>query len=245
MAKAGKVRKVVADEAPVVEPKGAAAVAALPDAGAARREELRRRADALAAEAARLETELEAQGIDPERLKPEAVEREVRHAVNDQGEVRVSDAQPGYAYSWIFRDPFNRFGGRTVYAMQALGWEVVKHDMPEAKEHKAVTGERWVADCLLMRCTLDRFIALQLIDRKRRLAQQEGISGALIEKAASRGIRVRDVRTDDKLRALAGVPDDPKVYTRIPTSRELRRQFAKQTAQDILTQRLKDGTAGI
>lgn len=227
------------------EPRGAAAKAALPEAGDARRDELKRRTAELEAQAEELAAELDVQGIDPAKLSSDAVEREVRQAVNDQGEVRVSNPQPGYAYCWVFRDPFNKFGGRSVYSMQAMGWERVAGEMKEAIEHRAVTGERWVADCLLMRCPLERFVQLQMISRKKRLAQQEGISSSLIEKASRRGIRVRDARTDEKLRALAGIPEDVGVYKNVPTSKQLRQQFARSVAREVTTQQLKDGTAGL
>lgn len=225
-----KVVEEVAVETP--EPKGPAAIEALPDAGHARREEMKRRMATLEAEAAKLEAELEVQGIDPARLSADAVEREVRAATSDVGEVRVSNAQPGFAYTWIFRDPMNRFGGRQVYAMQALGWERVVGSMPESVEHKSVTNERWVADCLLMRCTIERFMALQLIDRKRRLAQQEGVSADLFERASRAGIRVTNLRDDPRLRALVGISDD-KLSQRVPTSRQLRQKFAREVVRDL------------
>jgi hypothetical protein len=230
-AKESKVVEEAAVEASS-EPTGIAAIEALPDAGHARREELKRRMAALEAEAAKLEAELEAQGIDPAKLSADAVEREVREATSDAGEVRVSNAQPGFAYTWIYRDPFSRFGGRQVYAMQALGWERVAGNMPEAVEHKSVTGERWVADCLLMRCPIERFMALQLLDRKKRLAQQEGISAALFERAARAGVRVTNLRDDPRLRALVGINED-KLDKRVPTSRQLRQRFAREIVRDL------------
>lgn len=232
MAKAKESKIVVPTAEETEKVTGTAAVEALPDAGHARREELKRRMASLQVEADKLEAEFESQGIDPAKLSAEAVEREVRQATSDAGEVRVSNAQPGYAYSWIYRDPFNRFGGRQVYSMQALGWERVSGNMPEAVEHKSVTGERWVADCLLMRCTLERFMALQLIDRKRRLAQQEGISGDLFERAARAGIRVTNLKDDARLRALVGISDD-KLDRRVPTSRQQRQNFARGIARDL------------
>lgn len=227
----------------------------LPEAGFARREELRRRAEALMLQADELMKLYEIEGIDAEKLDPNKIPREVRAAIGLNDEVYVSNADRNYAYSWIFRDPYNRFGGRFVRAMQALGWEVVAGDLKEACEHKSVTGERWVSDCLLMRCRLDRYAAIQLHDREKRLAQQDGITSQFFENAARRGVRVFDEKTmPDHIRgaieSAAGARTASRPQARpvrrggltVPPSRVLRAQAAQKLAMDRLAMQIRQGT---
>lgn len=166
-----------------------AAEGALNEAGDNRREQLARKAERLIAAANKLMEQLEIEAADPSSLE---VEREVRQALNELNEVYVSNQQPEYAYAWIFRDPHNEYGGRYVRKMQALGWEVVSGDMPEAKEHRFVDGTRVVADCLLMRIRLDRKMILEKRDRLMREAQQAGIVSRVYDLAERAGTRVYD-----------------------------------------------------
>ena len=206
-------------------------------------------------EAEQLMALYEVEGIDPERLDSKKIPREVRAAMGLNDEVYVSNSDRNFAYSWIFRDPYNRFGGRFVRAMQAIGWEVVAGDMKEAAEHKAVTGERWVSDCLLMRCRLDRYAMIQLMDREKRLAVQDGITSAFFENAARRGVRVFDEKTmPDHIRGAiesqagartASRPTARPVARRgltVPPSRVLRAQAAHKLAMDKLAMQIRQGT---
>jgi hypothetical protein len=215
----------------------------LPPAGDARKEELKLRADELAEEAERVMNELETFGIDPSKLDSTKVEREVRQAVNDDGEVFVENANPDYAYCWMFRDPQNRFGGRFVNALKVLGWEVVAGDnMKEAWRHRSVTGERWIADCLLMRCRREVYEQIKLKDRERRLRQQESITGQLKEKGARYGMRVH-TELNDHLRSLAGVREQEIMRPlHVPSTKALRQEWARKSAQEILDQKLRSGT---
>jgi hypothetical protein len=130
--------------------------------------------------------------ITPAEDEAVVVDREVRAALTEMNEVYVSNAQADYAYSWIYRDPRNEFGGRYVRRMQALGWEVIHADMPEGKEHKFVDGTRVVSDCLLMRIRLDRKMLLDKRDKLLRQAQQAGISARVTDLAERAGTRVLD-----------------------------------------------------
>lgn len=156
-------------------------------------EEVARRAERLIAEAQKLLEQLDVQAADPAKL---TVENEVRQALNELNEVYVSNAQQEYAYAWVYRDPHNEYGGRYVRKMQALGWEIVSGDMPEAKEHRFVDGTRVVADCLLMRIRLDRKLLLDKRDRLLREAQQAGIVSRVYELAEHAGTRVYDKLPD-------------------------------------------------
>jgi len=157
-----------------------------PPPGYNRNEALRKQADALARQAEELLGQIEVGTADPAKLK---VDREVRAAINEYNEVYVSNADTNYKYAWVFRDPHGEYGGRAVRKMQALGWEVVKGDMPEAQEHNHIEG-RVVADCLLMRCRLDHWMVLQKRDRLLRQAQQAGVYANLYDVADQAGVRV-------------------------------------------------------
>jgi hypothetical protein len=155
----------------------------------ASRDELSKKAEKLIAQANKLLEQIEVETADPAALN---VENEVRKAMNELNEVYVSNSQSEYAYAWIFRDAYNQFGGRYVRKMQALGWEVVSGDMPEAIEHRHVDNTRVVADCLLMRIRLDRRLLLEKRDRLLREAQQAGVTARVYELAERAGTQVYD-----------------------------------------------------
>ena len=168
------------------------------------REELSKKAEKLIAQANKLLSQIEVETADPAAL---SIENEVRQALNELNEVYVSHMQSEYAYAWIFRDAYNQFGGRYVRKMQALGWEVVQGDNPEAIEHKHVDGTRVVSDCLLMRIRLDRKLLLEKRDRLLREAQQAGVTARVYELAERAGTRVYDKLpgfVEDAMNARAG-----------------------------------------
>jgi hypothetical protein len=166
-----------------------AAEGVLDPQGDERRHKLARKAEELIAQAQKLLEQLDIAVADPDAIR---VENEVRQALNELNEVYVSNQQSDYAYAWVYRDPHNEFGGRHVRRMQALGWEVVSGDMPEAREHRFVDGTRVVADCLLMRIRIDRKLVLDKRDRLLREAQQAGIVSRVADLADRAGTRLYD-----------------------------------------------------
>lgn len=152
-------------------------------------EELSRKAERLIQAAQKLLDQIEVETADPNQLQ---ADREIRQALDEFNEVYVSNQQGEYAYAWIYRDPSNQLGGRYVRQMQALGWEVVRAEMPEAKEHTFVDSTRVVADCLLMRIRLDRKLLLDKRDALLREAQQVGIVSRIQDLAERAGTRVYD-----------------------------------------------------
>jgi hypothetical protein len=189
----------------------AASEGALKDQGADRREDLALKAEKLIAAAAKLLEQIDVEVADTSNLE---IEREVRAALNEMTEVYISNQQPEFAYCWQYRDPTNEYGGRFVRKMQALGWELVVHDMPEAREHRTADGTRVVSDCLLMRIRLDRQLLLEKRDRLLREAQQVGISARIHELAERAGTRVYD--------KLPGFVED-SISTQAESQREARR----------------------
>lgn len=153
-------------ETKILTPEAAAqAAVSLPEAGFARDEELKQRADVLA-EAIETETP-EAYRIDPSKID---IEREIA-ALIDRNELEVEHRQPGFRYCWV---NFSQHG-KMVMSKKREGWEVVAGNMPEAPELKFVDGTRHLGDVLLMRITEERAQILDLVDKYRRQRQQEGI----------------------------------------------------------------------
>jgi len=168
----------------------------LPDAGHERKEELKRRHDELMAEAEKLADEIGLYSVPADAFSGAKVDREVRRAVNDTGEVFVSNADKTCKYAWIYGDPQKRFGNRWVNAMKMLGWKVVEKNEPEAREHMAEGGHRWIADCILMKTRLDNYLKLQQRDREKRRARHEGIKSNLEAMGDRLGVKVHDYVPD-------------------------------------------------
>jgi hypothetical protein len=168
----------------------------LASAGHERREELKRRHDELTAEAERLAEELGVFGCSPDAFSSDNVDREVRQATNDSGEVYVSNADKNHRYAWIYGDPQKKWGNRWVNGMKVLGWEIVGGQMREAWEHRSEGGHRWVADCILMRTRLDNYLKLQQRDREKRRARHEGVKSDLEAIGDKYGVKVSDYVPD-------------------------------------------------
>jgi len=216
--------------------EAAEAQAALLGEPRSNKDDLARKAEKLIAAAQKLLEQIEVETADPAQLE---VENEVRQALNDMNEVYVSNAQSEYTYAWQFRDPHNEYGGRHVRKMQALGWEVVSGDMPEAKEHhRFVDGTRVVADCLLMRCRLDRKLLLDKRDRLLRDAQQAGIVSRVHELAERAGTRVYDKLPGFVEESLSSQADQRRQAVRS----QARQDFHRMNQGGKMDRMLKTGT---
>lgn len=159
----------------------------LPPAGFEREEELKRRHDALLQEADTI-----AQELGMERPSPLAFRRIRDETVRPHdSDLAIPHAQADYAYSWVYRDPFLKFGNRFVHLYEAEGFEVVKEHMKEAKGMRlGAEGAVVNADCVLMRIRKDRQRIRQQKDLARRQAWQEGITNQLEELGDRKGVRV-------------------------------------------------------
>lgn len=157
----------------------------LPPAGDERREELRRREDALAEQA---ESASAAGGaIDPKAL---AVENELAEHFN---ELAVSKQDPAYVYKWEQAG----FYGRFMKASLARGWEVVQGDMEEAVELKGIGADttRRLGDVILLRCRKDIYKRIKLQEEAHRKAVESGVTTELEElgaRAAGLGVKVHN-----------------------------------------------------
>lgn len=173
----------------------AADIDSLPAAGDARREEMLRRADGLTQAAERLRDSVGIHNADPKAFQVENEIGQFTEGGMDGSE--VSDALDDYVYHWEQADIRNTFGNLWVTQAKSIGWEVVGGDMPEAKERRFVDGTRRWGDTILMRMRRERANALEIVDRRRRLARSEGISLRVLEEADRLGVAAYDI-TDPK-----------------------------------------------
>lgn len=229
----------------------AADTASLPPAGDARREELRRRADALDAAAEALR---ESAGIESANPAAFEVDNEIgRFSGGGFDGSQVSGALGDFVYVWEQADINNRQGGLWVTQAKALGWEVVQGDMPEARERRYVDGTRRWGDTILLRIRKERYAALEAADRRRRLARSEGISLAILEEAERKGIKVHDLTSDAtpagirQLAAAQRAAAEAARSTMVSTMRQAGRGGAQRVLASELASRrfdraLRDGT---
>lgn len=195
--------------------------AELPPAGDERRDELKKRDDALAE---RLEAIEQALGLDnsagaPVQLSKFAISNEIASKFDM---LRVTEAQSEYAYYWA---NFSSQHGIDVTSHQVMGYEVVCGDMLEARECKDELGRRRIGDVILMRTPVDNYLELLQLDRQKR-AMREGVTSyfeELGERYRRRGL---------------------KVYTRLndyQTERAMRRGHAQQIARQQFDGMVRDG----
>jgi len=154
-------------------------VEALPAAGHARRETLRKRAAKLqkVAETMLDQTELPIYAADPKKLKEEP--EILRHMNQASFMFDVSNKKPGFVYFWC-RDAHYDISVKKAESRMWLGpnfpgWEIVancgcaigsKHpvgscEFPESRELIDVNGYRSVGDVKLMRIPLDSYERIQ------------------------------------------------------------------------------------
>ena len=145
----------------------------LPPAGDARRDELKRRDDALAEEAETRSASAEHYAADPKAFR---VESEIAQRFT---ELEVSHQDPMFAYCWVNSGHFGRF----IKMKSAQGWEVVQGDMPEAIELKGIGADttRRLGDVILMRIQKDRKLLLDRQERAHRRAVESGVTSTLEE----------------------------------------------------------------
>ncbi len=181
---------------PVLDPSSAEAamasasdVSTLPPAGDERREELKRRSDALRQAADEMAAAAGLEAADLSKITPE---NEIAQNFNPiTNMLDVSKRQSGYEYRWESAHPSLR--GVSITMAKNLGWELVVGDMPEAREHREVDSTRRVGDAVLMRIRTERYHSLMSRQRRINIARQEGIDVALLEQAEKAGIVAHDL----------------------------------------------------
>ena len=164
----------------------------LPPAGHRRDEEMRRRRDELMELADKLTSQMESEGIIDSgaprsvNLAELSLENEV---LSKRDLMRVKHGQEEYEYYWANHMAQH---GVEVLAKQADGWEVVTKRDPEAKDMPTdALGRVCIADVVLMRIRLEKYVELKRFERAARRLRQEGVEAAFEElgdKYARRGI---------------------------------------------------------
>jgi len=197
----------------------------LPPPGHARDEELARRTDELARRA-----EVEAPEVFP--IDPDALEedREILHALHEYDMLAVSNAKPGYTYCWSYYGQ----NGQMVWMKKAVGWEVVKGKQePEAREHMDSDGTRTLGDVLLMRIPTEHYETIVEQQRRRREAQEFGVSADVIAYARKHGLKVHEDLSTVKVGA--------NTLMDVMQKKAERRTAAKKTAMQHLDKKLREG----
>ena len=202
------------------------AIVDLPPAGDGQREELKRRADALAAQAATLAEGVEGGPIDPGALDPDPEILQYRDMLE------VPHARPEFVYKWVNADLHRSFGNRFVLEARAQGWEPVRVSDPDGAglEHaKSPEGLVVIGDTVLMRIRRERHKALwRAQDQRAR---------------ALRGAADQDLRdaADEANRQGLGVTIHSGDTSPALLATMQRRASAQQIVTTALDQRLRQG----
>lgn len=225
--------------------------ATLPPPGDARRDELKARHAKLMAEAEQLQKDLGIESVDPKALR---IDNEIaRFAAPGRDGSEIENPQPGFVYCWEQADIRNVGGGLWVTAAKSKGWQVVDGSMPEEPNRRHVDGTRRWGDTILMRIRTERFVALEMADRRRRLAIKEGVSVGMLEDAERRGMAKVWDANDPNLPAhiAAALPTAQRAgaeaarATMVSTMRQARPtrgMHAAELAEKRFTNALKTGT---
>ena len=167
-------------------------VVQLPPSGHAQREEIKQRGEQLSQQAEERATQLGSSAIDPATI---AEDPEILH--NFDG-LHVTNAQPGFTYSWKLYD--SRFNvGYWVQWAKAQGWQVVCGDMLECKEHEIAGGLRKIGDCILMRIPNEKKAALDRRDADLVKMKSQGVHSNLRQLGADKGVIVKVSELDQDL----------------------------------------------
>lgn len=177
--------------------------AELPPPGDERREVLRQREETLQQRIEKIGQSILLNNIDPKVMK----------AINEiqarTSYLTVSNKQPGFVYCWASKNNWNNHRSR----LEAVGYEVVQGDDPEALELKGTSGSaagtgspdttRQLGDVVLMRIKEEYYLAQKGREHARTLQMQVASASTLIQMAApyrGRGINVSS--------QVAGMGDD-------------------------------------
>jgi hypothetical protein len=206
--------------------------------GDAQREAWMKEMETLNARANELATKL---GL--ERTTKPKIDREVAQVFAHEGDIPLEGLDhEHFKYSLVWRDPYNRLGGRIVFSYKRDGWEVCTSGTPEYaanREYQGADGTLHVVDCLLMRMPLAAYEAMKTKELRRRIAREEGVPVDLLELANRVGVdckwgadalNMNPAATERMARAYERVNYDP------------RRSAAMDIAQRRLDAAIRAGT---
>lgn len=167
--------------------------APLPPPGDARREELDRRSEDLAARLEHIEKSLGLDSTGPTRpLAEQEVDRDIARVYDHTA---VINPVPGRVYYWANEQSAH---GIDVTLHKTDGYKVVCGDDPENPEDKDVRGYRRIGDVILMWIPVDRYEALMARREQARRALKGSVDAGLMQlhEAAQRrgqGVRIREL----------------------------------------------------
>lgn len=143
------------------EPRGKAAINALPSQGHIRREILKRRAALLEEQAEVMADKTGTYSVDPAKLK---VEPEIMKHIDPASCLfEVTDPVEGRCYCWVRKDKNAIAQKRNEARFFGIrgAWQVVQSADTEAKECLTAEGTREIGDVLLMWISLENYINIQ------------------------------------------------------------------------------------
>lgn len=228
------------DEPERMEEMAREAHAELPPPGDARREALRAREESLQERIEKIGQSIVLNNIDPQVLA-RINEIQARTQYLD-----VSNRQPGYVYGWQTK---NRWQDHRARA-EAIGWEVVQGDDPEAIELKGTDGiaagtgtpdtTRQLGDVILMRIKEEYYLAQKGREHARTLQMQVASASTLLSMAAPYMDRGIMVKADPRAAHAMGADLMPRVRPRRFSSK--RAQMLGLWNQHHFDQAIREGT---
>lgn len=172
------------------------AAQSLPPAGHDRREELKRRDDALAQQG---ETQYADAGTIPAHiLEPDHnTQNTIRRSYLD-----IGTDHPLYKTKWV---NYANLNGQMVWQAKSDGWAVATvKEFPEAKSMQKEDGSIRVADVILMFIRIDEHLKLEQREATKRLRQQYGVEAEIHDIAAKHPEVFKNVHTPE---LTGGVPE--------------------------------------
>lgn len=220
------------------------AASATPDApllppGDAQREAKKKEFETLVQRATELRDELGIEAIDPHKLRH--VDNEIAVFTDRPHQLDGSEVEgklPNFAYKW---EEARGNNGMSVEERKAEGWVVVDSSMPEERRRISVDGTRRWGTTVLMRITKARYEALEVVDRRRRIARMEGVSAAVLESAEKAGINVyeqSDPNTPAHIRAAFGAAQAASAEAARAAMVSTMRQAGRAGAKRVLASEL-------
>ena len=212
--------------------------AELPPPGDARREVLKQRDADLQAQIERVGQSIVLNNIDPKYLQ---IIREIQQRTSY---LNVSNRKPGYVYAWVTKNNWNNHRTR----LEAVGYEVVQGDDPEALELKGTSGiaagtgtpdtTRQLGDVILMRIKEEYYIAQKAREHARTLAMQVASASTLITMA--RPYFNRGIRVGTQVQGMGDQLQGPRIRPRSFSSR--RAQMLGLLDNQVFQEQVREGT---
>lgn len=199
--------------------------APLADPGYTRDEQLIARQDQLEETAQHMNDTSDVRGVDPLAM---LADEELQALLAKDGS-EVSEPQQGSCYMWACIEFPSSARGIAVLQLQAVGWQVVKGDDPEAREYKTVDGTRKLGDSILLRIDARRKFLLDTRIAQLNAKREGDTSDSLRDRARRLGINV--VSFDEMT---------PEQQQRL--ERRSQQEFSKQAATQRFAGNLRDGT---